>query len=62
MPIYEYACRACDHEWERVQKMTDDPVRKCPECGKEEARRLIGKPFFILKGPGWAADGYSGSD
>ena len=59
MPTYEYACQSCEHEWEVVQKMSDDPVRECPECKKEEAKRLIGRPSFILKGPGWADDGYS---
>ena len=32
MPIYEYACPDCGHEFERLQRMSDDPVRLCPEC------------------------------
>lgn len=59
MPTYEYLCKACSHEWEEDQKMSDEPIRTCPKCEKDEAQRLIGKPSFILKGSGWGADGYS---
>lgn len=59
MPTYEYACKACEHEWEVVQKMSDDPVKECPACKRGEAKRLVSGASFILKGPGWANDGYS---
>lgn len=59
MPTYEYACDACSHEFEREQRITEDPIRKCPSCGKLKARRMIGGGNFILKGGGWYADGYS---
>jgi len=61
MPTYEYACDACDHEFEREQRITDKPIRKCPECGKLKARRMIGGSSFILKGGGWYSDLYSGA-
>ena len=61
MPTYEYACDACGHDFEREQRMSDDPIKKCPKCGKMKARRMIGAASFILKGGGWYADGYSGS-
>ena len=32
MPIYEYYCRSCDHEWEREQRISDAPVKTCPSC------------------------------
>ena len=32
MPIYEYACSACGHQFEEWQKITDKPVRTCPKC------------------------------
>ncbi len=41
MPTYEYVCEACGHEFERFQKMSDDPVRKCQECGRLKVRRRI---------------------
>ncbi len=53
MPIYEYRCKACDHETEVLQKMSDKPLRKCPECGRMQLQRLISAPSFRLKGAGW---------
>lgn len=60
MPTYDYACDACGHEFERIQRITEKPLRKCPKCGKDEARRMIGGGGFILKGGGWESDLYSG--
>ena len=60
MPTYDYACDACGHEFERVQRITEKPLKKCPKCGKEKARRMIGGAGFILKGGGWESDLYSG--
>jgi putative FmdB family regulatory protein len=53
MPIYEYRCKSCDHETEALQKMSDKPLRKCPECGRMQLQRLISAPSFRLKGEGW---------
>src|SRR5262245_57930078 len=53
MPIYEYRCGSCSHELEALQKISDSPLRKCPECGKLTLRRLISAPVFRLKGAGW---------
>lgn len=53
MPIYEYACQACGHEFEALQKVSDPPLRKCPECGKPKLRKLLSAPSFRLKGGGW---------
>jgi len=61
MPTYEYKCNSCEHEWEKYQNINDKPVKKCPKCGKIKAKRQISRQSggFILKGNGWAADGYS---
>ena len=59
MPTYEYACAGCKHEWELEQRITEEPVKKCPKCGKAKARRLVGSGNFILKGGGWYSDLYS---
>ena len=59
MPTYEYKCRKCGHEWELQQKISSEPAKMCPKCDSMEAKRLISKPSFVLKGPGWADDGYS---
>jgi putative FmdB family regulatory protein len=53
MPIYEYRCSACGHDLEALQKMTDASLRKCPECGKSQLKRLVSAPQFRLKGSGW---------
>jgi putative FmdB family regulatory protein len=60
MPTYDYSCDNCGHEFERQQRITEKPLKKCPKCGKDEARRMIGGGGFILKGGGWESDLYSG--
>jgi putative FmdB family regulatory protein len=57
MPEYEYVCEK-DHESQITQKITEDPVEECPECGAP-CRRIISKGgSFVLRGGGWAAHGY----
>lgn len=53
MPIYEYRCSSCGHELEKLQRMSDEPLRDCPDCGRPELRRLISAAGFRLKGSGW---------
>lgn len=53
MPIYEYACNACGHQMEAMQKMSDAPLSECPACGKPELEKLISAAGFRLKGGGW---------
>lgn len=53
MPFYEYQCDACGHHLEALQKISEAPLRKCPDCGKSKLRRLISTPVFRLKGSGW---------
>jgi putative FmdB family regulatory protein len=53
MPIYEYACKNCNYTLDALQKMSEDPLVECPECGKPTLKRLISAPRFRLKGQGW---------
>ena len=53
MPIYEYQCEACGHRLEAMQKMSEDPLRDCPACGKPALQKLISAAGFQLKGSGW---------
>lgn len=53
MPTYVYRCTKCDLELELVQKMTDDPIVTCPECGTETLKKVIQPGNFVLKGDGW---------
>jgi len=60
MPIYEYRCAACGHYLDALQKMSEAPLRKCPECGKSQLRRLVSAPQFRLKGSGWYETDFKG--
>ena len=53
MPIYEYACDACGHKFETLQKMSEEPLKECPECHDLKLRRLVSAAAFQLKGTGW---------
>ncbi len=53
MPIYEYQCSKCDHHLEALQKISDKPLRECPECGRHTLKRLMSAPLFRLAGSGW---------
>ena len=53
MPFYEYECRACGAQTEVLQKISDKPLRKCGECGKNSLVKLVSAPIFRLKGGGW---------
>lgn len=53
MPIYEYACRSCEHQFESIQKASEAPLRDCPECGEAALKKLLSAPVFRLKGKGW---------
>jgi len=56
---YEYVCTACGHAWEAEQSISEAPLKTCPNCHEQTARRQIsGGAGFILKGGGWYADLY----
>jgi putative FmdB family regulatory protein len=59
MPVYEYACEKCKHEFEVEQRISDDPVRTCPKCRARKVKRLISRTSFVLKGSGWYSDLYA---
>ena len=53
MPIYEYQCEACGASLEKLQKLSDPALKKCPECGKARLKKKISATSFRLKGTGW---------
>jgi putative FmdB family regulatory protein len=59
MPTYDYVCDACKHSFEEFQSMTEEPLKKCPQCKKRKLRRLIGTGAAILfKGSGFYQTDY----
>lgn len=62
MPTYAYECTKCHHHFERVQKITDPPRKRCPKCGGKTVRLILGGGGIILKGPGFYATDYRGGD
>ena len=52
MPTYDYECRS-GHRFEVFQKMSDEPVSKCPECGAAAVRKISGGAGFLFKGDGF---------
>ena len=59
MPVYEYACEKCKHEFEAEQRISDEPIRTCPKCRARKVKRLISRTSFVLKGSGWYSDLYA---
>jgi putative FmdB family regulatory protein len=62
MPTYDYECSACKHKWEEFQSIKAPPTKKCPECKKAKAKRLIGTGAgIIFKGSGFYQTDYRSS-
>ena len=57
MPVYEYRCDACNHQFELRQKFSDAPADNCPKCGGN-IHKMVSAVAFSLKGGGWYAEGY----
>ncbi len=53
MPIYEYQCQDCQHQFDEIQKMDAAPLVDCPECANPALVKLVSAPSFRLKGGGW---------
>jgi putative FmdB family regulatory protein len=58
VPLYEYQCKKCKHRFEKIQKFSDPPVRKCPECGGP-VEKLLHAPAVQFKGTGWYVTDYA---
>ena len=62
MPIYEYVCDQCGHYLEALQKLSDEPLVFCPECGDAALRKQVSAAAFRLKGTGWYETDFKNSD
>lgn len=59
MPTYDYKCGACNETWEVFQSIKAAPIKKCPACGKQKAKRQIGPGAgVIFKGSGFYQTDY----
>lgn len=57
MPIYEYRCEACGHDFEKLVKLSA-PIPSCPECDANSVKKRVSAAAFVLKGGGWYKDHY----
>jgi putative FmdB family regulatory protein len=62
MPIYEYQCRGCEHEFETIQKISEPVLTQCPVCGKDLLKKKISAVAFRLKGGGWYETDFKSGD
>ena len=53
MPIFDYRCEACGHAFDVLQKLGDEPLTVCTECGQPQLKKMLSAPAFHLKGKGW---------
>jgi len=58
LPLYEYQCTKCGHRFEQIQKFSDPPAKKCPECGGK-VEQLLSAPAVQFKGSGWYVTDYA---
>jgi putative FmdB family regulatory protein len=58
MPTYQYRCSSCGHEFEEFQSITEDPIERCPRCGKKTHRIISGGAGFLFKGSGFYITDY----
>jgi putative FmdB family regulatory protein len=61
VPLYEYQCKKCKHKFEKIQKFSDRPIKKCPECGSP-VEKVMHAPAVQFKGTGWYVTDYGGKD
>ena len=62
MPLYEYRCESCEHQFEVIQKFSDPHVSVCPKCGGGPVVKLISSPAFTFKGTGFYITDYARKD
>ena len=62
MPIYEYECKNCHHQFDLMQKINDPPAKQCPQCFETTVIRLVSPAGFQLKGTGWYATDFKNQE
>lgn len=62
MPVYQYACPDCGHQFERQQKFTDEKLKVCPNCHKRHIHRVVGQVSVAFRGSGFYVNDSRGSN
>ena len=62
MPLYEYRCEACGHQFEVIRKFSDPPLATCASCGGAPVVKLLSSPAIQFKGEGWYITDYARKD
>jgi putative FmdB family regulatory protein len=57
VPLYEYECQACHFRFEKLQRLSDPPPKKCPECGGKIVQMMSASSAHF-KGSGWYVSDY----
>jgi putative FmdB family regulatory protein len=60
MPIYAYKCESCGHTKDVLQKISDEPLTVCPQCGAAHFQKQVTAAGFQLKGSGWYVTDFRG--
>jgi putative FmdB family regulatory protein len=61
LPLYEYKCAKCAHQFEKIEKHNAPTTQKCPKCGGK-AERMISAAGIQFKGSGWYVTDYKGKN
>jgi putative FmdB family regulatory protein len=59
VPLYEYRCKQCGHQFEKIQSFSAPEEKECPVC-HGEVERLLSAPAIQFKGSGWYVNDYAG--
>lgn len=62
MPTYEYRCLKCKKKFEKLQRITEAPLKKCPRCGGKPERLISTGTGLIFKGSGFYITDYKRKD
>jgi putative FmdB family regulatory protein len=62
MPLYEYQCASCGKSIEILQKVSDEPIVICPDCGSAQLKKKVSATRFQLKGTGWYVTDFKNKD
>ena len=57
MPTYGYRCGSCGHQFEIVQRISDEPLTTCPKC-QGKLNKILYPVGISFKGSGFYTTDY----